>query len=1130
MNILADLECLRASTQQIAHSVATRDRTLVFACAPTHKAFLAASLGRRVLYIAPDDQCEQVARTLTQLGCRTQTMTAPFDVLVYRRTANLSNVSMRLGCLAALAAGDYDVVVASPKALLHYVPRPDRLRQAVLVLRVGQSLAVDALADSLSAMGYARAEHADTKGTFAVLGEVVELFPLDAEMPVRLLFDYDELAGIKYFQPETMQGMGRCDTLRVLPATDMLYTLPPAQVLGRLDQARTTLQNTKATLRTDEILSEVAMALQTRPLDATLAWALPVVRDQFCDLFAYLPADAVVAVDEPKAVFDQLNLIQRTHRDRVQRMVAEGEVLRCHKDAILTVEHISRRLTDFANIGFSNLMAGEIKPDQGMFVMQSNNLPAYCKDLNLLVKDLAAYHRRGVAVRLYCGSQDWVNAMRAMLGDVPCDLSPARLDKGFVYAAGKCVVVGTHDMSLTTVPEMSNVPSARVVAPKVGDYVVHEEYGIGQCLGVQHIKTSVGEMDYMVLQYAGTAKIYVPMHQLSLIKLYAGSECAPKLSNPNKEDFKQQKAKARTGIRKLAFDLLELYARRQQATGYRYPPDTPFQREFEAAFEFEETPDQLQAVADIKRDMEQGRVMDRLICGDVGFGKTEVALRAVFKTVMENKQAAILAPTTILAEQHFMTVSARLQPFGVRVACLSRFRTAKESRDILQSLARGTVSVVVGTHRLLSKDVEFFDLGLLVLDEEQRFGVEHKEKIKTLRNNINVLSMSATPIPRTLHMALSGIRDVSVLDTPPKGRRDVETVIAEYSDGLLVDAVMAELNRGGQAFVLYNSVEKIYAFYDLMHRLMPDVSIVVGHGQMSPGQLEGNVYKFYNKEAQVLLATTIIENGIDVPNANTLFVVEAHRLGLAQMYQLKGRVGRSSRQAIAYFTYPEGYVPTGDVAKRFEALSDNAGMGSGYRLALRDLEIRGAGDVLGSEQHGHVQRIGYDMYCRLLRETIALLKGEVVPTTTNTEVSVNAAAYIPDNYVTFERERLRLYQRIASISSAADSDAICKDMADLYGPVPPEVRTLVQVSLLRVLGSRVGVQKVEIDARLCVVRFVGRDYLQSVAYQTARRRIGDECKLTERDTALTLQPVKNTIEYKMQLAIRFLNYLNGNYR
>lgn len=1127
---LQDIESLCASAQEIASQIDRHDRTLVFACAATHKAFLTASLGRRVLYIAQEDRVDETAKTLEQLGCKTLVMTAPFDTLVYRRSANLSNVSMRLSCLAALAQGDYQAVVASPKALLQYVPDKTRLQNAIFTIAEGQALDPVSLADRLSAMGYARSEHAESKGTFAVLGEVVEIFPLDSEMPVRLLLSFDCIESIKYYQPETMQGVGRCAALRILPATDMLYELPKGELLRRLDKARSPLQNTRAASRTDEILSDIALCAATRPLDPSLAWALPVVRDNFCDLLSYLPADAVVAIDEPKAIFDDLNTLQNTHRERVTRLLAGGEVLPCHKDAILTVESLSRRLRAFRSIGFSNLMAGEINPDKGMFVLQSTNLPAYCKDLNLLVKDLASYRDRGFAIRLYCGSQDWVNAMRAMLGDVQCQLLPERLDRGFVYTGGKCVVVGTHDMSLTTVPDLSPVPSARVVAPKPGDYVVHEEYGIGRCIGVQHVKTSVGEMDYLALQYAGTSKIYVPMHQLNLLKLYAGGETTPKLSNPDKEEFKQQKNKARAGIRKLAFDLLELYAKREQSTGYRYPPDTPFQREFEAAFEFEETPDQTAAVADIKRDMESGRVMDRLICGDVGFGKTEVALRAVFKTVMANKQAAILAPTTILAEQHFMTVSARLQPFGIRVACLSRFRSTTESKAILRSLANGTVGVVVGTHRLLGKDVEFFDLGLLVLDEEQRFGVEHKEKIKTIRNNVNVLSLSATPIPRTLHMALSGIRDVSVLDTPPKGRRDVETIVAEYTDGLLADAVTAEINRGGQVFVLYNNIDKIYAFYKKMQLLLPNVSIVVGHGKMAPTELEGNVYKFYNKEAQVLLATTIIENGIDVPNANTLFVLESNHLGLAQMYQLKGRVGRSSRQATAYFTYPEGYVPTGDVAKRLEALCDNAGLGSGYRLALRDLEIRGAGDVLGREQHGHVERIGYDMYCRLLRETIALLKGETIQTQTNTEVAVNADAYIPQTYVTFERERLRLYQRIASLRTPEDMDAIQKDIAELYGPVPREVNTLLAVSLLRVLGSSVGVQKVEIDNRFCRIRFANDDYLHSVAFLSAVKRIGEYGQAVRVNNAVELIPAKNTIPCKMQLAGRFLRYLNGIYR
>lgn len=1121
---------LREAYADILQSVATRPRTVVYAVAGTQKAHIPTLCGRPFVYIAPEAQCRAVNTTLQQLGCRTLQMVSPFDMVLHRMQANLSNASMRLGTLLALSRGEYDAVVMTPAALMQYVPRSTRLRESLITLRVGEEVDLMQLADRLTSIGYVRqSARAESKGTFAIIGDVLELFPLDAEMPVRVLFSFDTVESIKYFQPETIEGVGKTDNLTLLPATDMLYDLPVREVKRRIQAGRSPLQSAKAMARTEEILAEVDMQLSANPQDPALSWILPFIRDQFDTIFDYLPADVLFVLDEPKAVFDLFNQETQTLRARVDRLIGDGEVMRRHTECMLSADEVMAQLAGRTMLGFSSLSVGTMDAQSGQFVLHGTNLPAYTKDINLLVKDLAEYRRRNYTVRLYCGSEQWVESMRAMLGDVQAELLPTRLDKGFIMAGARCAIVGTQDMCLTTVPALSTVPSARVVAPKVGDYVVHDEYGIGQCMGVQHVKSYVGEMDYLVLRYAGENKIYVPMHQLSLLKLYAGSESTPKLSNPNKEEFKQQKAKARAGIRKLAFDLLELYAKREESTGYRYPPDTPFQREFEAAFEFEETPDQLTAIAEIKSDMESGRVMDRLICGDVGFGKTEVALRAVFKTIMENKQAAILAPTTILAEQHFMTVAARLQPFGVKVACLSRFRTAAESKGILAGLANGTISVVVGTHRLLSKDVSFFDLGLLVLDEEQRFGVEHKEKIKTMRNNVNVLSLSATPIPRTLHMALSGIRDVSVLDTPPRGRQDVQTMVGEYSDGLLADAVRAEINRGGQVFVLYNNVEKIYYCLHHLEELLPDVTFVVGHGKMGSKELEGNIYRFYSKEAQVLLATTIIENGIDVPNANTLFVLEAHRLGLAQMYQLKGRVGRSTRQARAYFTYPEGYLPTGDVAKRFDALQDNAGLGSGYRLALMDLEIRGAGDVLGREQHGHVERIGYDMYCRLLRETIALLKGEVMAPDTNTEVAVNCDAYIPDSYVTVERERLKLYQRIAGLKDEKEKEAIYRDLTDLYGKPPQEVSNLLAVSLLRVLGSHAGVQKVEIDHRYCRVRFQSHDYIDSVAVTAAVRRIRDECQTVWVDVALELMSPKPTIAYKIQLATRFLRYINGNY-
>ena len=1114
--------------QAVNDSCCRRSATVLFSVAATHRALLALNTGRKLLYVTEEDRVDAVAATLSQLGARVKAMPAPFDMMILRGQANLSNISIRLSCLADLLHGRLDALVVGPKALSQWVPKRSRLKQATVTLRVGESIDPTVLADRLSDMGYERGEHADSKGTYAVLGEVVELFSPAEEMPARIVLDYDTIESIKFFHPETMQGVGRTQTLTVGPASDMLYGITPAEVLSRMDKARV-LQTPKARARTDELFSEVALRLSANPRDPSLGWIIPFIREDFETLFDYLSADTLVVMDEPQQLFEELGKVEREQAERLNRLVAEGDALKQHRHVRLSAEDVSKRLSPWPRLGFSNYMAGEINEEEGRFAPGSTNLPAYCKDVNLLLRDLEDYIRRGYSVTLCCGSKERVNAMRAMLGDLKLNYLPDRLDKGFVYRGGKCVVVGTADMSQPTAVATTDRPGARVVAPSVGEYVVHEEYGIGQCLGVQHVKSFVGEMDYLVLQYAGENKIYVPMHQMNMLSRYAGKEAAPKLSNPNKEEFKQQKAKARASIRKLAFDLLELYAKREQSVGYRYPPDTPFQQEFEAAFDYELTPDQALAVEQIKRDMQAGRVMDRLLVGDVGFGKTEVALRAIFKTIMQNKQAVFLAPTTILAEQHYMTVLSRLAPFGVKVACLSRFRSAKEVQSILKNLANGTLSVVVGTHRLLSKDVDFYDLGLLVLDEEQRFGVEHKERIKTLRHNVNVLSMSATPIPRTLHMALSGIRDVSVLETPPVGHQSVGTVVGEYSDGLLTDAVRAELARGGQVFILYNSVEHIYSFYHQLETLLPDVSIVVGHGQMSATELERNIYRFYNKEAQVLLATTIIENGIDVPNANTLFVVDAQRLGLSQMYQLKGRVGRSTRNAVAYFTYPSGYVPTGDVDKRFTALTDNAGLGAGYRLALMDLEIRGAGDVLGREQHGHVERIGYDMYCRLLKETIALMKGEPVATLANTEVAINVDAYIPDTYVKVERERLRLYQRIASLTCAKEKEDILADIGELYGKVPPEVSRLLSVSLLRVLGSRVGVTKIEIDAKTCRVRWSNEGYLQSVAVQSALRRIKDECTVIQDHASVVLFPPKQLVSYKMQVVTRLLTYAGGEY-
>lgn len=1130
MTDIVQIPSLHDFYDKVSESVTVLDKTVISSIAFGHKLHLVSSLNRKILYVALDEDIQPAQQQLSQYGLKTLVLPPVYEVLLHRHTTNLSVIGGRVKTLKQILSGEYDVVFATPRALSQYLPNKELFEKSFVEIKTGEEIDSICLQDRLVSMGYKKRERADEKGTFACLGDIFDVFTIDGDIPTRILFDFDEVVSIKRFNPDSMQGNAKLDSLVIPPATDMLYRKNVKDIMDEIKSSRQ-LQNAKASVRTSDIISDIEIKLSSNPFDPSLNWLIPFVQDELSTLFDYLDKNTLVVMDEPSDIFEYTDLLVKVHKERVLSLTAEGETLRHHIDSILSIEKISEGLNKFHRLGFSALNAvGVGDADRGIFIGNSTVLPAYFKDTALLVKDLSEYLSRGYKVKIFCGSGENVELMKCFLGDLNVDYSENPLARGFIVPHVRAMVIGMQDLCLTTSKITKAQIKRKTVAPKIGDYVVHEQFGVGRCMGVKHEKTYVGEKDYIVLEFAKGAKVYVPVQQMDILELYAGGESSPVLSDIDKGDFEKSKAKARASIKKLAFDLLELYAKREDSVGYVYPPDSFEMKEFEASFEFEETPDQEKAILDIKKDMENGKIMDRLICGDVGFGKTEVALRAIFKTISENKQVAVLAPTTILAEQHFMTMCARLQPFGVKVACLSRFRTSSQTKEILHGIANGTISLVVGTHRLLSKDVSFFDLGLLVLDEEQRFGVEHKEKIKTFRNNINVLTLSATPIPRTLHMALSGIRDVSVLDTPPKGRKPVETIVQEYTDAKMIDAINNELNRGGQVFVLYNSIEKIYPFYDKLQRLFPQVEIVLGHGQMESKELEANIYKFYNKSASILLSTTIIENGIDIPNANTLFVLEAHKLGLSQMYQLKGRVGRSSRNAIAIFTYPEGYLPTGDVEKRFNALMDNTDLGSGYNLALRDLEIRGAGNVLGREQHGHVERIGYDMYCRLLRETIALLKGETVLTTTLTEVVANVDAYIPEPVVKGERERLKLYKRIAELESIQDKTEFEKDFAEMYGEVPLSVKNLLRISLIRVFGSKCGVEKAEIDQKYLRLRFTSNDYMVSTSFTTALQTVKKPTTPILKEKLVEFMLFRGGMSERLDFLVNFLSYVNGNYQ
>ena len=617
---------------------------------------------------------------------------------------------------------------------------------------------------------------------------------------------------------------------------------------------------------------------------------------------------------------------------------------------------------------------------------------------------------------------------------------------------------------------------------KVGDYVVHENHGIGKYLGVQTLEIQGKHQDYLVLKYAGEDRLYVPTDQIDLVQKYIGAdEEKPKLYKLGGNDWKKVKQKVKQSVKEMAFGLLELYAERETIEGHAFSRDTVWQQEFEEAFPYEETPDQLKAIEEVKRDMESNYPMDRLLCGDVGYGKTEVAIRAAFKAVMDGKQAAVLVPTTILAQQHYNTFKERMSNYPVNIAMISRFKTPREQKEIIKKLATGEIDIVIGTHRLLSDDVIFDDLGLLIIDEEQRFGVSHKEKLKNIKRNVDVLTMTATPIPRTLHMALVGVRDMSVIETPPENRYPIRTYIREFNPELIRDAIRREMARGGQIYFVHNRVEDIEQMADFIRKLVPDCKVVVAHGQMSERKLEKIMLAFYQKEYDLLVCTTIIETGLDVPSVNTIIINRAEQMGLSQLYQLRGRVGRSDKIAYAYLLYEKNRILPEIAEKRLKAIKEFTNLGSGFKIAMRDLEIRGAGNLLGPEQHGHIAAVGFSLYCKLLDNAIRELKGKRVEKQEEVEIKLNIDAYIPDDYISDSQQKIELYKKITKLKDKEDFSDLIDELIDRFGEPPLEVMNLIKVSQIRALALKAGLSMIYEKRGHIYCRFVDQNKLNREA-------------------------------------------------
>ena len=1061
--------------QKLRSAIDEGKSTSVFYACQNARYHLASVAGRFFVYVTPDRlSARQAVAVLNEYANGEVVLVPERDDLLINTTVNISpSISERTLALAEILNGKAVGAVVSIEGLMQYFPSPVVFSESITTLKKGMEIEIDTLAERLVLGGYTLTSQVLGEGEFSRRGDVFDVWGTGQELPTRIEFWGDEIESLRAFAPDTMLSVREIEELIISPKSDIMVS----QTLANKAVAKLNSMRKKASKRLAETIDSVVTRLELNPSDPSLIWALPFVKDECATLLDYLPSGAVVVLDEPKAIDDKARLQRNAHVTRVKSFVESGDATEEHKNSMMSVEEVYACIKERLILGFQQITsANPIFDPLAVFNVKALALPKYSTNYSALAHDVKVAGISGTQFIIYCGSVGackslstffYENDLAVKITDdiedpYPVLLVPERLSRGFTCPGAKITLVGTDDVIKKAELKKKSQSRKRqaFVMPEKGDYVVHEKYGIGLSEGLMTLTTSLGTRDYFCILYRGGDKFYLPVEKMDEVDKYTGGG-TPVLHKIGGKEFEKVKERVKSSIKEMAFDLVKLYEKRLRSKGYKYSPDTPWQQELEDAFPYEETDDQLIAISEIKEDMERGKVMDRLLCGDVGFGKTEVAVRAIFKTVIEGKQAVFLSPTTILCQQHYNTLVERFKPFGIKIDMLSRFVSQSEIKESLKRIKNGETSVIVATHRILAKDVVFHDLGLLVLDEEQRFGVEHKEKIKVLKNDVNVLSLSATPIPRTLHMAMSGIRDISTLETPPKNRLPVETYVVECTESLIKDACEREIARGGQVFILYNRVQSIERFHSEIQELLGgNITVSYAHGQMEEGMLAKRLKEFYDKESDVLIATTIIENGIDIPDANTLIVIDSDRLGLAELYQLRGRVGRASNLAYAYFTVREGKVLTENAEKRLDALFRYTELGSGFKIAMQDLEIRGAGNVLGREQHGNMEKVGYDMYCKLLKECVDEVQGKVKAKEKDVEVIISGDVSVPKDYVKENSARVAFYKRSASISTYEEYESFLKETKDVYGAVPRSVENLASVGLIKNLAKRIGAVKI----------------------------------------------------------------------
>lgn len=1078
-----------------------------FGCVEQQKAHFVSAIGENFKYRLIITHTEIKARELFEdyRGIDSNVIYYPAkDFIFYSANVHGKQLTKdRLTVIEELMKKKPLTVITTIDGCMDKIMRPEIYASNTLEFSVDDEIDVEEVCDKLVDIGYERVGQTEAGGQFAVRGGIIDIFPLTAENPYRIELWDTQIDSIRYFDAESQRSIENADSVRIFPATELIVADYLGDGMERLESDTKKYRNNlkkEGRLAESEHIGKVLNELKEKLFVLKDYEGLDSYINYFSkDVVSFIEYfdrnETLFVIDEPARIEDKIRIVEKEFNESMTHRLTKGQILPGQADVLFGSGDFYSRMGARFTLAIMSLDTRITAMDSvGHFNIDARGIGSYNSSFENLVSDIRSWQKRKYRIIITSSSRTRAKRLAADLMDNDINAfysedtereliagevmtTYGKVRRGYEYPDIRFVIISEDDIFGIAKKERKKrrIYEGKAIQSfsdlSIGDYVVHENHGLGIYRGIEKIEVDKIEKDYIKIEYADNGNLYILATQLDMIQKYADSEAKkPKLNKLGGTEWNRTKTRVKQAVAIVADELVKLYAARQQKQGYVFSEDTPWQREFEELFPYEETSDQLTAIADTKKDMESHKIMDRLICGDVGYGKTEIALRAAFKAIQDNKQVAYLVPTTILAKQHFSTFDQRMKDFGVNVKMLSRFCTPKEIKTTIEDLKKGLVDVVVGTHRILSKDVVFKDLGLLIIDEEQRFGVTHKEKIKHLKETVDVLTLSATPIPRTLHMSLIGIRDMTVLEEPPVDRLPIQTFVTEYDEEMVREAINRELARGGQVYYVYNRVQGIDEIALNISKLVPDANVAYAHGQMSERQLENLMMDFVNGEIDVLVSTTIIETGLDIPNVNTIIIHDSDRFGLSQLYQLRGRVGRSGRVAYAFLMYKRDKLLKEVAEKRLSAIREFTELGSGFKIAMKDLEIRGAGNLLGAEQHGHMESVGYDLYCKMLNAAVAELKGMKMPEDFETVVDIDVDAYVPATYIRSESQKLDIYKRIAAISNEEDLSDMLDELTDRFGDVPKSAHNLMKIALIKSVAHEAFVVEIKGDKKAIVIK------------------------------------------------------------